>query len=108
MAKHTKRRGVRKSRKSVKGGRGTRRQRGGKIYKKLSNGRTQYFNGDNSGLKNYPFNDLNEDNGVAKISIRTMFLELNPLRTKFKILYGGIRQFCRIPTVLVLRGLTAT
>ena len=30
---------------------------------------------------------------------------INPLRTMFKIIYGRIRQICRIPTVLVLRGL---
>ena len=34
-----------------------------------------------------------------------MTTAINPLRTEFKILYGGKGQFCRIPKVLVLRGL---
>jgi hypothetical protein len=31
--------------------------------------------------------------------------DFNPLRTNVKFIYGGIRQICRIPAVLVLRGL---
>ena len=30
---------------------------------------------------------------------------VNPLRTEFKFLYGGMGQICPIPTCLVLRGL---
>jgi transposase len=33
-------------------------------------------------------------------------IDINPLRTEFKFLYGGMGQICPIPTCLVLRGLT--
>jgi len=36
-----------------------------------------------------------------------LIYDVNPLRTNFKILYGGMGQIRHIPTCLVLRGLTS-